>query len=107
MGELQGQTALSLDQTMSHTLDDRFQQFHKDNPHVYDKLVSMTRQLKEKGHKKVGMQMLFEVLRWNSMMRTVSHDYKLNNDYCSRYARLIMDQEQDLEGIFELRRITA
>ena len=30
-------------------------------------------------------------------------DFKLNNNYVSRYARLIMAQEADLEGVFETR----
>jgi hypothetical protein len=37
------------------------------------------------------------------MLRTTDTDYKLNNNYCSYYARLIMHREQDLDGIFEIR----
>ena len=81
----------------------KFDKVHADNPHVYRKLVQMTRDLKAQGHRKIGMQMLFEVLRWRSMMRTTDTDYKLNNDYCSRYARLIMEQEEDLFEMFETR----
>lgn len=107
MAELPGQLGMNFEDVEPSPLDKRFWEFHKQNPHVYDELVKMTRQLKQRGHRKVGMQMLFEVLRWNSMMRTVSNDYKLNNDFCSRYARIIMEREPDLEGIFETRRITA
>ena len=30
-------------------------------------------------------------------------EFKLNNDFTSRYARLIMQQEPDLEDFFEVR----
>lgn len=85
------------------TAEKKWREFHEANPHVYKKIVQMTRDLKAQGHKKIGMQMIFEVLRWRTMMRTTDNDYKLNNNYCSRYARLIMAQEPDLENIYETR----
>lgn len=85
------------------TLEGRFQKFHRQNPEVYQRLLEMARELKDFGHKKIGIQMLFEVLRWETMMQTTGDKYKINNSYASRYARLIMDQEPDLEGIFEVR----
>lgn len=83
----------------------RFQEFHEKNPHVYTTLVEMARELKAVGHSKIGMQMLFEVIRWKSMRRTVGDQYKMNNDYASRYSRLIMDTEPDLDGYFETRQL--
>ena len=32
-------------------------------------------------------------------------DFKVNNNFASRYARIIMDNEPDLHGLFELRKI--
>ncbi|MCP4448536.1 MAG: hypothetical protein GY811_24845 [Myxococcales bacterium] len=46
--------------------------------------------------------MLFEYLRVSSL-RTSGRDFKLNNSYTSRYARLIVDREPDLADLFELR----
>jgi hypothetical protein len=36
-------------------------------------------------------------------MKTVGDDFKLNNNYHSRYARLIMEREPGLDGFFETR----
>jgi len=80
-----------------------FEKFHDENPHIYEDLVNRTRMLKRMGRRRVGMKMLFEVLRWQHLVRTAADDFKLNNDYTSRYARLIMEQEPDLEGMFETR----
>jgi len=44
------------------------------------------------------------VLRWERAMKTTDQtEWKLNNNYTSRYARLIMEQEPDLEGFFVTR----
>lgn len=83
--------------------DKRFREFDEKNPHVYKQLVKMTRDLKAQGHKKIGMQMLFEVIRWRSMMKTTDTDFKMNNNYAGRYARKVMSENSDLDGMFELR----
>lgn len=85
-----------------------FLEFHAANPIVYYELVRYARQAKKAGATKVGIKMLFEVLRWNVLLntaRTGNDDFKLNNNYHSYYARLIMSNEPDLEGIFETRRL--
>lgn len=89
------------------TLEERFEEFHDKNPHVYVALVKLARQLMARGHKKIGIAMLWEVLRWQSMLQTEGDPFKLNNDYKSRYARLIMAIEPDLEGVFDLRELKA
>lgn len=81
--------------------------FHLDNPHVYDEIVRLARRWKRAGHRKCGIGMIFEVLRWRSGMRTGGDDFKLNNNYRSYYARMVMAQEPDLDGIFELRELHA
>jgi len=91
------------------TIEAYFEQFHAANPHVYRRLVEMTRQLVERGHKKVGIGVLFEALRWEHAMTTADPEtpFKLNNSLRSRYARRIMDDHPDLEGVFETRELKA
>ncbi|MED1863375.1 hypothetical protein P4V41_07885 [Fictibacillus nanhaiensis] len=85
------------------TIEQRFEHFHNTNPHVYETLVRLTRTAKLKGKEKIGIGMLWEVLRWESFIHTQDDKFKLNNDYRSRYARMIMDNEKDLANIFEVR----
>lgn len=91
-------------------LDRRFLEFHSHNPHVYEELVRLVREAKDHGHRRVGIKMVWEVVRWNLTIRTNvadEEDFKLNNNYHSRYARLIMVQEPDLHGVFELRQLKS
>ena len=87
------------------TIDAAFLRFHGENPHIYAELVKLCRQARQQGHGKIGMKMLWEVMRWNLWLqvKTDDEEFRLNNIYTSRYARLIMKNEPGLENIFNLR----
>lgn len=85
------------------TIDAAFWKFHKENPQVYNKLVQMAFHARRLGKAKIGMKMLFEVIRWEHLVHTRSDDFALNNNYTSRYVRIIEDQYPDLIGMFEKR----
>lgn len=87
----------------------RFARFHSGNPQVYDSLVTLARQFcLRRPDAKLGIAMLYEVLRWNYYMATQSEEpYKLTNDFRACYARLIMTQEEDLAGIFQTKKSVA
>jgi hypothetical protein len=89
------------------TIQERFEQFHQVNPWVYDALVRLAYELQQRGRRRIGVGLLFEVLRWQHAMATTdpSSEFKLCNDYASRYARLIVNNHPDLESVFELRRL--
>lgn len=93
----------------ARTIDEAFRLFHAANPWVYDALVRLARDMHERGRRRLGIGMLFEVLRWQWFRGTLdpSSDFKLNNNYRSRYARMIATYEPDLADIFEMRRLTA
>jgi hypothetical protein len=84
---------------------ERFDKFHTENPQVYRSLVQLARDMRSnRADRKIGMKMLFEVLRWNHFLNTNSDDdFKLCNDFTAPYARLIMAREVDLAGAFNLR----
>ena len=91
------------------SIAEQFAAFHESNPWVYDALVELARDLLNRGRERVGIGMLFEVLRWHYQRNTTDpgSDFKLNNNYRSRYARLIMAAEPDLRRVFETRRLRA
>ena len=86
------------------TIDEQFASFHSLNPHVYRAIVAVARRYKRQGKTRISMKGLFEFFRITYGLRTVGDDeYQLNNNYTSRYARLVMTLEPDLKGFFELR----
>ena len=91
----------------SRTSESRFLEFHRKNPKVYELLVQYARRARERGYKTYGIGALWEIVRWdwNVFLKTAGTELKLNNNFRSRYARLIMQQEPDLEGFFHLREL--
>ena len=88
---------------------DKFEEFYRLNPQVYTLLESMTRELVNRGRRKIGIKMLFEVLRWNYYMETddPNSDFKINNNYAPYYSRLLLEKHPEWEGVFELRTIRS
>jgi hypothetical protein len=88
---------------------ERFDWFHANNPHVYRNLRALALAMKTKrGKKRVGIKMLYEVLRYQYDIHTAGEEeFKLNNNYTAYYARLLMAQEPDLAGLFEVREIRS
>ena len=83
--------------------DARFLTFHEANPHVYRELVRLAREVRASGHRTYSIAGLYEVLRHRWSLRTAGEPVKLNNNYRSHYARLIMAMEPDLRGFFQTR----
>jgi hypothetical protein len=85
----------------------RFRKFHEGHPEVYAALVRFTREaIARTGRRRVGIAAVYERARWELSLRT-SGSPALNNSYKAFYARLIMAQEEDLQGVFETRASVA
>ena len=82
----------------------KFEEFHANNPKVYETLVRLAREWMARiGRHKLGIATLYERTRWEIAIATSDSDFKLNNSYRAYYSRLIMRQEPDLAGLFDLR----
>ena len=87
------------------TIYEAFMAFHARNPQVYRELVALARRLRKRGVTVMGISMLYEVLRYRQAVRSEGDAFKLNNSYRSYYARLILLDNPDLAGAFELREL--
>jgi hypothetical protein len=86
-----------------------FKEFHAKHPEVYEQLVRLARQWVAAGHAHLGIATLYERLRWEWHVNGLRDrdGYKLNNNYKALYARMIMANNPDLDGLFHLRERTA
>lgn len=92
----------------NESLRRRFWTFHADHPQVYETLVRLAREAQAAGKTRVGIRMLWEVMRWEMFLQTTDPDgFSLNNNLTSRYVRLIVSQEPDLAELFEVRRLRS
>jgi hypothetical protein len=88
---------------LADPIDTRFVEFHHANPHVYAALVSLAHEWQDAGHERCSMDMLFHLLRWQYGIDTRGDQFVLNNNFTSRYARLIAANHPELAGLFATR----
>ena len=87
-------------------LEEEFRAFHNRNPRVYLKLRTLALRLKANGVTSYGMKALFEIMRFNALLQSDTK-FKLSNSYAPYYARLLMINEPQLYGFFEVRELTS
>ena len=92
--------------TRAEQLDAEFIQYLRDNPTIYPKFRMLAVKLKAKGIDRWGAKAIWEVLRYEMALKSVTsgEKYALNNNYTSRFARKLMTEEaDDFAGFFETR----
>jgi hypothetical protein len=91
------------------TIQERFQAFHEANPWVLNVLEQLTADMLAKGHRRIGIRMLWEVLRWQYNRRTIdpSSSFKVNDQYHSRYVRLLIERHPEWADVFSTRILKA
>jgi len=88
------------------SIQQKFEAFHRENPRVYELLVKFSRQVKATGREHYSINAVFERIRWHVFIETKADDqFKLNNIYRSRYARMLMEKEPDLRDFFDTREL--
>jgi len=85
----------------------RFEEYHAENPHVYEAFKKFTLELVNAGRTRIGARMIVERLRWESMIRSTTGSYKLNDHYTPFFVRLFVKEFPQHEGLFSLRRAKA
>ncbi|MGX1668638.1 hypothetical protein [Streptomyces sp. NPDC055400] len=87
------------------SIQERFESFHQFNPWILEQLEALTADCTERGLRRIGIGMLFEVLRWHYGRATRGEPFKLNNDFRSRYVRMLVDRRPEWSGLFETREL--
>lgn len=90
------------------TLWERWTTYHEANPHILITLTNMAFKASRAGRKNIGIAMFIEVLRWENTIQTVqTNGFKIDSSLASIYARVIMRNNPELQGIFKLKKSEA
>lgn len=100
------------------TIDERFAKFHENNPQVFNLIVKEARLALKQGMDKFSVRQICEYVRWHIQLHTKDDPmfskskgekvkFKINNDYSSRYARLLLERYPEFAGKIELREIIS
>jgi len=81
--------------------------FHRDNPEVYKLFRRFALEAVASGRDYFGAKMIWERLRWYTMIETRGEPYKLNNNHHSVYARMFIAEYPQHARFFQLRSSAA
>lgn len=84
-------------------LSQKFLKYHQDNPHVWAAFERFALQAADSGRKRIGTAMIYERMRWYSMIEATGDIYKINNNYKADYARLFNEKYPHLHDMFPTR----
>ncbi len=85
-------------------MEQEFNAFHRKHPEVYAVLCRLARARLVNGRKHLGIGALYESCRYEVGLGDKASTPHLNNNHRAFYARLLMAQEPDLAGVFQLRK---
>ena len=88
------------------TLKQKWWEWHRTNPHVYQLFEKFTFMAINKGHKNLSAWLVVNRIRWETSIETTGDDFKISNDYIALYARLFMHYHPEYEGFFRIKRMT-
>lgn len=83
----------------------KFQEFHKDNPHVYTLFKKFAFQVINRGFDHFGTNCIIERIRWETAIKTSDLDFKINNNHAPYYARLFEKDYPEHKDFFRKRQV--
>lgn len=83
-----------------------FKEWIQDNLHIYNEFERHAFHLKREGKRDFySARAIMEQMRWETLFKEVgSADYKINNNSIPYLSRLVMLENLELDGMFQLRR---
>jgi hypothetical protein len=88
------------------SIDESFKEYHEKNPIIYEYFKEYLREVVKAGKKKTSAKMILNRIRWEIYIKTNSEEeYKINDAFTSRYARLFADEHPDYEYLFNFRKL--
>lgn len=91
----------------SRDLKERFDEYHRNNPHIYHQFRYYTLKAIQSGYKHFGSQMIIERIRWQTGVISKQSDFKINNDFAAFYSRMFMLEYPSYSTYFRTRQSQA
>lgn len=89
------------------SIDAEFRAFDRSNPEVFRMYRDLAEKIRAQGWTRYSSDAILHRIRWHYHVEQGNRDWKLNDHYTSRYARLLMDVDPSFRGFFETRRLRA
>jgi len=90
---------------MSQELKEKWWEYHKKNPQVYELFEMYTFEVIRRGFKNYGAKGVMERIRWHTDIETTGERFKISNNHTAYYARLFEHNHPQFEGFFRKKDI--
>lgn len=91
--------------TTSTELIADFEEYHRQNPHIYQKFAEKAAVARSSGRNCYSAWVIINVLRWEHDIQTASIEFKISNDHIAMYARCLVWNDPTFEGFFSLKQM--
>ena len=87
------------------TQKERWWEWHRKNPHVYQMFERFAFEAIRKGHEHLSAWLIVNRIRWESTVVTKGEDFKVSNDFIAYYARLFHALNPEHAGFFKTHKL--
>ena len=104
-------------QTTGNTIQSSFERYHAQNPRVYELLVQQVDKAILRGKKKISIKTILGYIRWEIFLEIKQDtlfdkkgekiEYKIPDQFTSRYARLLVSDFPKWKDNIEMRTIRS
>lgn len=91
----------------NRTIQVRFDEYHREHPEVYGLFKALALRLLNAGRAHYGSDAIIQVIRFEHAIKADAGQFKINDHFSSRYARLLMSEDLRFQGFFELRQLKS
>ena len=98
---------MNYQQTNGKSIQEKFEEFDKENPLVYSLFKQQVLKAIAKGKKKISAKTVLGFIRWQIQFQTTCDVYKINDAFTSRYARKFIEEFEEHKEIFHFRNLRS
>lgn len=88
-----------------HLREAAFQQWHQDNPLIWEYFKKFSFAAINAGHKRISHWLIINRIRWEVFITTTGKDFKISNDLIAFYARLWRKTYPEHRRLFKIKRM--
>ncbi len=93
--------------TRADEIFERFERFHKENPHIWTLFKKFTFEAIQSGRKHYGSMEIIGRIRWHTAVETKGDVFKCCNDNKTYYSRMFEATYPEHGGFFRLRKLSS
>ena len=99
---------MSYEERNGISIQDSFENFHANNPIVYATFLKYTKEVIKSGYKKYSVKHILGRVRWHLKFEVEgNHEYKINDAFTSRYARMFASDYPEWATFFNYRKLRS